>query len=29
MERMCEEQYGNLYLAEKSHTNVGQTCAVY
>ncbi len=30
MEHMCEEQYANLvYLAEKSHTDVGQTCAVY
>lgn len=30
MEHMCEEQYGNLsYLAWKSHTNVGQTRAVY
>lgn len=30
MEHMCEEQDANLvYLAEKSHTDVGQTCAVY
>lgn len=30
MEHMCEEQYANLfYLAEKSHTDAGQTCAVY
>lgn len=30
MEHICEEQYAHLvYLAEKSHTDVGQTCAVY
>lgn len=30
MEDMCEKPYANLvYLAEKSHTDGGQTCAVY
>ncbi len=30
MEHMREEQYAHLvYLAEKSHSGVGQTCAVY